>query len=191
MIVESGCGDSTGLLELKSYRAVVNAYLKRCLKRHLRERKQFEEATDYDTALKDAALCLMRNGKRHPHQRRIPGRVLKSAHQLLKQHDLESCESFAELHSEIEQAIGPVQGIGELAIYDISERIGAYLGLRPEKVYLHAGVRVGARALGLGRGRDEIELEEFPKPFHKLDAAQIEDCLCIYKDELAQIAQGK
>jgi hypothetical protein len=74
--------------------------------------------------------------------------------------------------------------VADLTIYDITHRIGAHLGLAPERVYLHRGTRVGARALGLGRGRATLELRELPPEFHRLTAAEAEDCLCIYKDRL-------
>jgi hypothetical protein len=70
----------------------------------------------------------------------------------------------------------------KLTVYDISHRIGAYFGKAPERVYLHAGVRVGARALGIGG--DSFDPKILPKPFARLTPSEIEDCLCIYKDEL-------
>jgi hypothetical protein len=54
-------------------------------------------------------------------------------------------------------------------------------------VYLHSGTRDGARALGLGRGRDTLRKHELPREFEELTAAEIEDCLCIYKDALKSI----
>ena len=98
-----------------------------------------------------------------------------------------ACSSFHELFEMVNNAIGAIHRIGPLAIYDTACRIGAYLKLRPDKVYLHAGVRVGARAIGLGQGRDVLEVDELPVPFRRLAAGEIEDCLCIYKNELKRI----
>ena len=39
--------------------------------------------------------------------------------------------------------------LGELTVYDVAHRIGAYLQLEPDVVYLHRGTRIGARYLGL------------------------------------------
>jgi hypothetical protein len=75
-----------------------------------------------------------------------------------------------------------IRGVGALAVYDIAHRMGAYLGQEPDAVYLHAGTRKGAAALGL-KG-EMVELAEIPSAFHKLPPAEIEDCLCIYKDVL-------
>jgi hypothetical protein len=69
----------------------------------------------------------------------------------------------------------------------VSTRIGAWLKLEPRQVFVHAGVRVGARALGFG-GRDRLDLQELPGPFRDLSAAEAEDCLCIFKDELRALA---
>jgi hypothetical protein len=40
-----------------------------------------------------------------------------------------------------------IKGFGELAVYDCSLRVGSYLNLLPDKIYLHAGTRKGAEAL--------------------------------------------
>jgi hypothetical protein len=37
--------------------------------------------------------------------------------------------------------------------------------------------------LGL-EGRDRFDLQELPQAFRDLSAAEAEDCLCIFKDEL-------
>jgi hypothetical protein len=72
--------------------------------------------------------------------------------------------------------------MGVLTVYDVAHRIAAFLGKPPHLVYLHAGTRVGAAALGI-KG-DVVDPDELPAAFAVLTAAEIEDCLCIYKDEL-------
>lgn len=91
-------------------------------------------------------------------------------------------KSFAELHDLIYRQIKPVRGIGDLAVYDFAHRIGAYLRHAPEAVYLHAGTREGARVLNLGG--ETVDLSQLPAELRKLSAAEIEDCLCIYRDAL-------
>ena len=59
-----------------------------------------------------------------------------------------------------------------------------YLNLSPEDVYLHAGVRAGAKTLGLQHWKVKLPMSVFPKEFQKLRPEQVEDCLCIYKREL-------
>lgn len=85
-------------------------------------------------------------------------------------------------------AIWPILGIGELAVYDIATRVGAFLGLAPDKVYLHAGTAEGARVFGV-RSKPwlPVEREVFPKPLANLPAADIENLLCIYKARLRRV----
>ena len=61
------------------------------------------------------------------------------------------------------------------------------IGHPPSYVFVHAGVKVGARALGFA-GREQIAVEELPDAFQVLSPAEAEDCLCIYKKQLRDIA---
>jgi hypothetical protein len=81
-------------------------------------------------------------------------------------------------------ALRPIRGIGLLTIYDTTHRIGAYLKLSPEQVYLHAGVRVGAKALGLGDWQSKLPMSVFPPAFQRLRPEQVEDCLCLHASQL-------
>ena len=80
-----------------------------------------------------------------------------------------------------------MRGIGELAVYDITCRIGAFLDIRPERIYLHAGTRDGARALGLGLRGASVRKADLPGDFGRLSPAEIEDCLCIYKSDIQRL----
>ncbi|MBI1997211.1 MAG: hypothetical protein HYW03_03845 [Deltaproteobacteria bacterium] len=71
-------------------------------------------------------------------------------------------------------------------VYDTALRIGARLGLEPERVYIHSGTRVGARRLGLDWRAKWIEPKDLPKPLRSLPPWQVEDILCIYKDWFTQ-----
>lgn len=101
---------------------------------------------------------------------------------------LHACHNFHDLYCLIEETVRPIHGIGELYIYDAALRMGAFLKLAPEHIYLHAGVRVGARALGF-IGGDYALCSELPAEFSALHPHQIEDCLCVYKNEL-QLLNG-
>jgi hypothetical protein len=94
---------------------------------------------------------------------------------------LTHARDFDSLFNMVRDAIGPIHGIGELTVYDTALRIGAKLGLPPERVYLHSGTRVGARALGLNWRTPHLELEDFPAELRTLKPHEIEDCLCIFK----------
>lgn len=90
--------------------------------------------------------------------------------------------SFDELLDAVDQAIGSIRCIGDLLLYDTALRIGANLGIMPDRVYLHSGTRRGARALGLAWKRRSISIAELPVALRGLKPHEIEDCLCIFKD---------
>jgi hypothetical protein len=64
-----------------------------------------------------------------------------------------------------------------------ASRIGAKLSLFPEKDYLHAGTPA-RRSLGLPNV-PTLSVSEFPNEFRALKSHEIEDALCIFKDEFA------
>jgi hypothetical protein len=105
--------------------------------------------------------------------------------------DYTTVRTFAELYEKVAVALRPIRGIGLLTIYDTAHRIGAYLKLSPEQVYLHAGVRTGAKALGLGDWQSKLPMTVFPPAFQWLRSAQVEDCLCIYKSQIQAWRQAE
>jgi hypothetical protein len=133
-------------------------------------------------AIEVAALADYR-GKRHSHQQRLQRVTLEKGRNALLQAKsaIRGARSFDELHSLIESKVSSIKGIGELYIYDTAVRIGVKLNLLPDKVYLHRGTRQGARALGL-RGAGPLQLSELPSEFRKMEAHEIEDLLCSFRD---------
>jgi hypothetical protein len=99
--------------------------------------------------------------------------------------ELKACKRFDELHALIERTIHSIVGLRELYTYDTALRIGAFLGLAPEFVYLHRGTRVGARALGLNAKLPYLTVDQLPVELRTLSPAEVEDFLCIYKDYFA------
>jgi hypothetical protein len=92
----------------------------------------------------------------------------------------------------VEHLVGPIPGIGELTVYDISQRIGSRFDLEPDRVYLHSGTRVGARALGFDGRRASLEVAELPDELtEQLRPRELEDLLCIYKNALAKVGLGR
>lgn len=183
----TGCSRSRCDGSLNSYAAVVRDYCDKFEQGADRDLRFYAIQRDLARAVELAAFAKTAGGKRQPHQRRLPASTLGRAHAALDQCDFNVCHSFEELFQLVNAAVGGIHGIGALTVYDTARRIGAYLKLEPEKVYLHAGTRAGARAIGLGAGRDTLEINELPVPFRSLSAGEIEDCLCIYKKELKQI----
>jgi len=178
---------------MSNAKRVVDSYLSMHKKRAEKERSWFQTQLSLKEVIRVAALAQSDQGKRLDHQRRIKGAVLEDSYKALleKIDDIESCSSFDELIDLIAVTIRPIHGIGELAVYDTALRIGAYLDLFPDKVYLHAGTRTGARNLGLDIDRPCIPLSEFPREFQELSAEHIEDVLCIYKKRLWRLPQAK
>jgi hypothetical protein len=101
--------------------------------------------------------------------------------------ELEQSQSFDKLHESVARVIGSIHGIGPLTVYDVATRIGAYLDLEPERVYLHAGTAAGTKAMGLANRGSTLEPVELPAVFRRLRPPDIENCLCLYMDHLAQI----
>ncbi len=178
--------DDTPLL---SFADIVRDYRKRFTANHQRGLDYFAACPSLDDAVTKAALAKNPEGKRSAHQRRLKQAVLERSRRRLVACDFRACKSFDELFTMVHEAIGGISGIGSLTVYDTTLKIGSFLNLEPKRVYLHSGTRIGARPLLDVRGRDTIEVTELPKPFRTLAPHQIEDCLCIYKDEIAQIVR--
>ena len=148
-------------------------------------------------AVANTGTAIGPNGKiqTHKHQRRVGRRVLAKARTALLSRltDIESCQSFDELLILVKEATLRIDRFGELAVHDTALRIGAWrnLSLSPEFVYLHAGTRKGASALGLGRGKEYLEMDELPIQLRRLTPNQVEDLLCIFEDHLRSSRNAK
>jgi hypothetical protein len=144
----------------------------------------FEIQRSPSVAIRKAALCELPSGKRHPHQYRIPGALLEQVEARLQGigRKLARAADFAAIHRAVDEEIGGIKGIGALTVYDIAHRIGAHFRKSPERVYLHAGTRAGARVFDISG--DAFDPKILPGAFLRLAPSEIEDCLCIYKDEL-------
>lgn len=134
--------------------------------------------------------------KRHPHQyllrRGLPQRAVEALGAV--ESELRNAATFDELFKIVRCAFQRYPGLGELAIYDAADRLRHRLGLRSvDTVYLHRGARDGARVL-LGRfqrGQSQrIERSLLPAPLHERCPHEIEDILCVYKDQFS-IAPGE
>lgn len=146
---------------------------------------QFRNLRSLRSAIHHAALChRLPSGKRHPHQYRIPAAALREAERVLQRNSnhLRFCKDFEALHEEVAHLIQSIRKIGSLSIYDIAHRIGTYLEKTPRLVFLHRGTAIGARHLGF-RGAT-LDPKLLPAAFLRLSPAEIEDCLCIFKDKL-------
>lgn len=149
---------------------------------HCEGSHRYKSMPDLATAIRYAARSEREDGKIESHQRRIGRVTLRKFERKLqaKRRRIQACNNFTSLHELI--GLLRIDGIGELAVYDIAQRIGEYLGLIPDEVYLHAGAKDGARALGL-KGK-KLSKGDLPAPLRDLSADWVESFLCIYKGRL-------
>jgi hypothetical protein len=115
----------------------------------------------------------------------------KSARRLVSRAGaLGAATSFNLLYGEVNRQIGSIRGIGPWVVYDTALRIGPFLGLEPEHVYLHRGTREGARQVTPKWRQLTLEVTDLPEAFRTLRPHEIEDCLCVYKAQHASSARA-
>jgi hypothetical protein len=170
------------------FNAIVHKYIADIRPRAQAELTCFQQQPTLRSAIERAALAINCQDKRFRHQCRLKQAALEEAkHALLAQNKAIGCqENFDELFNLVEKLTRSIEGIGELYVYDTSLRIAAKLNCLPTKVYLHAGTRRGAQALGLDGKAKALEVSAFPVELQQLAPHEIEDVLCIFKDKLAK-----
>lgn len=175
---------------LETYEEVIGDYIRR-FRVNARADRQFFKDCSFQKALRYAGRCMRSDGKRHGHHRRRTQETLFEVESVLQKcaEQMRACEMFHDLHELIYREIRPIDGVGPLLVYDAAISIGAHLGLNPDRIYLHSGTAKGAKAILGTRGRKTINRSEIPSAFLRLRCYEIEDCLCIYKDDLARIAR--
>jgi len=186
--IANNCRNSSNSRSLNNFEEVVLDYILHHRSRAEDELKYFKLQPSFQEAIEMAALAKSSDGKKHSHQCSIRQPALEEARDRLLGVDLKGCSNFSELIEIVDATIRPIKGIGELAVYDTTLRIGAYLNLKPDVIYLHSGTRDGAKAIGLDGKRHTIYVDELPSPFQELSPREIEDCLCIYKDDFKGFA---
>ena len=179
---------------MKTPRHVDEAVLKQIVAAYIRDRRDRKRKElewfkglrpRLDVAILNAVKFDPTDGKKHDHQQRVPKDKLHDAHERLQaaKPEIKAAEDFDALYTIIEEQIRPVFRQGFLTVYDIALRIGAFLGKEPKRVYLQTGSAEGARLLGFKDAR--VDPKELPGAFSRLTPTEIEDCLCIYKSEIA------
>lgn len=138
---------------------------------------------------------------KNSHQFRMPSTTVFNAYKKLMAAGLERYDTFGEIHAAVHEATRDVKQFGLLANYDFTQRYCYSRGIKPDGVYLHAGVAIGARELkkmgysfkviDLGNRGSMIELSSLPAPIAALGALHAESFLCIYKHLLAKAAKSK
>jgi hypothetical protein len=181
--LRSGCAAIRRMPQVSNLAVIVRAYVKNNRPRALEELARFEHDATLHAAVERAGMARRPDGKRYDHQRRIPCALLRIATSRLHRAPLAIARDFHSLFDMVQETIGPIDGIGELTVYDTALRIGAKLGLLPKRVYLHSGTRLGARAPGLDCTAPHLELDDCPAEFRVLKPHEVEDCLCIFKGQ--------
>ena len=184
-VVERGCGGSL-LKKDMNWRDIICHYRMCHLPNHKKEMKCFAGQSTLSVAIAKAAMAENPDGKRHDHQHRITERALKGSFRKLrsKENAIRSCKSFQELYQLIERTLKSISGTGDLYYYDTALRIGAKLDLHPKSVFLHAGTKKGASFIIDVCGKSSLERNCLPSELRRLPPDQVEDILCIYKDEI-------
>jgi hypothetical protein len=165
------------------------------------------ESTTLDQAVERAVRARDAEGKHHNHQSKVDltariefgRRIFHGKKDWLgrihaaKEDGLEWLTPFDAMHDWFD-AIKPY-GIGPVTVYDVAVRIGAFLEIEPEQVYMHAGVRQGMKALGQALGNhpagkrlagahklQRVPKYLLPKPLRSMKADDVEDILCTYRE---------
>jgi hypothetical protein len=171
-----------------SHEEIVARYVMEKRPQALKEREHYA-GLSVEEAARQAALALTPDGKRHSHQN--PYRVKQEpldawAQRVLANLDwLVAARTFEELHDRLHSL--RFKRVGPLIVYDTAYRLGAKLGLEPALVFLHCGTLDGAVVLGFTKKLKTLKPSQLPRPYQALRPYEIEDCLCMYKKDLARI----
>jgi len=166
--------------------AIVQDYIQHVRQRACEHLAFYAGQPSLGDALDVVATWRNPEGKIERHQRRLRRDVKRVAGELIRQLELRAATSFEAVFQRVQEALGGVNGAGDLVVYDVALRLAAVLGLPPQRVYLHRGSRAGARALGIRTKERSLPLDAFPPEFRRLHAWEIENLLCVYKDKLSK-----
>lgn len=154
------------------------------------------EAETFDEAVWIACASKRRNGRMHTHQTKVKVDARREfGWAIIGCAEFLSCQTDFDAFHDILWEIRPA-GIGPLTCYDVATRVGAYLRLEPQQIYLHTGARLGWNAMwgerreaGVQDGR--VSRNFWPPALLRLSADMAEDFLCTYRDALAKIRRNK
>lgn len=160
-----------------------------CKRPHKRKERECFERLSLEQAVGTAALAKNCEGKRSSHHRRrtLAQLALGKAKLIALLPKIRRCESFDELHDVVCGVTDEVKGLGELYAYDTAYLVGIRLGLWPKRVYLHAGTRKGAQALGSSGRLAYLEPSQLRPELQRLSPSEMEDFLCIYEAALRRL----
>jgi hypothetical protein len=183
----SGCDDAK--CDGRTLAEMVTWYRRTILRSHNDVRDFYRAQPRLSEAIRVAAMAVLPDGVMDNHQHRVGRRrCAKAAARLLaRAGQIEACTTFHDLLKVVTEVTEPVDRFGPLACYDTSIRIGAFLNLRPDRVYLHCGTKEGAKALGLDVRGDYLEITTLPRELRSLAPEDIENLLCLCKVNLRRL----
>lgn len=164
--------------------ALVTDYLCHYENMYKSEKLWWAESSTWEKALERAWKSILENGKMHSHQCHVAHKLpegLKIALEANVQPD--EFTDFHQLYSWIKSITTCVKGLGDTTTYDVAQRLGVWMKMQPELVYLHAGAAKGAKKLGIEG--ESVPLSNFPDEIQRLGSTHVERFLCKYKDEIA------
>ncbi len=164
------------------YTRLVVLFKARKNSKQVEEIKFFRERKSLKEAVEAAVMARTASGTMHPHQCRpaAAGLARAKAKLLPRLEEIRACRSFEALHDLIREITEEVNQFGPLCVYDTAFRIGVKLNLFPKRIYLHTGVRAGAKALGLDIRSDTLSINDLPPEMRVLKPHEAEDFLCIF-----------
>lgn len=153
----------------------------------------YRNQNSLEDAINTAGLAMDYDCRKHSHQWRIPKGVLEDTKNILlrNRNRIARCRTFDGLIALVKGKTGGVSNFGELCVYDAALRIGSYIGVYPREVYLHAGTKKGCRALDLNWQGRTLATKQLPRTIQALRPWEIEDFLCIYKEQIRAMSHVK
>ena len=173
-------------LELKN---IINEY-KKLKKEHPDLHIEYcLQQNSLEDTIKIAAQSVNHLNKIHPHQHRVGRKKLNKFANELVNHvsEFEKANNFDNVYNIISKV--NMHGIGALTCYDTALRICSKISYKnnffPDKIYLHAGTRIGAKKL-IGnkklKGKQFIYKNDLPDVLKnsELTPSELEDILCCF-----------
>ena len=144
------------------------------------------EQENLKDAIEVAAKAVDDYGKIHFHQRRVGKVDLLAFSEKLGglENEISIAKTFDGIYDIVKNTNSV--GINEVTIFDTAFRIGNYLNLLPDKIYLTSGTRIGAGYFMENLDHKIFILpEDLPTPFHRKDLtiSDIEEMLYECKDD--------
>jgi hypothetical protein len=174
-------------MENSKLSGLIDDYLANANRDLLSVRKYYETLTP-EKAIENASEGKDIRGKMSSHQCRVGYIKCREAYSKLNIENILSANSFEELFDEIGKVSNSISNVGELWRYDTTLKIGFCFNIYPNFVYLQSGAKIGAENLFKRKVNRKELASSFPIEFRKMQPYEIENFLCIYKNELSNIS---